>query len=299
MSLHRPLDALFLANFSDACFRVTPSLAQMADDFDLRLTILHAWNPERERRAEVELKLRSFFPEADSFGICRRIALEGDLLSAVEQVNAERSIDLVIAPPSDPLGFLRILPSRRADLLRRLGTLLWTAGPQVRTPKLRARPRQIACWLDFEGERSSLGTVLRTAIKYAETLKAQLHIVHVLPDLLEGTLRPPSVPLHAAEVEEALRLLLPATLARPEIHVSAEGTRAIPGLLRRCDADLLVLGHEQATVSGLFGTRMSPLIGRAPCPTVCVGPQGARVALAPRLPAAEVLHQPLRPAASA
>lgn len=282
MSKRRPLGAVFLTSFSVPCFQVTPALAQMADDLDLRLTLLTAFDPEKERRSAVEAKLRSFFPEADAFAGCRRVAREGRVLDAVQSLAAEQPIDLLIAPPSDPLGLPSIAPSLRAELLTQVDTILWTAGPSVPSIKLRRRPRNIACWLDFDTQEDCYLGALRAAAQYAEATEAQLHILYVVPDVLEGSLRPPSVPLHAGEVWDALRQHLPSGLARPEIHVSPGGFRPVAELLRRCDADLLVIGSEQAVLSGWLGTRMNPLISQALCPVLCIGRSGTQVQLSRR-----------------
>lgn len=284
MSKRRSLGAVFLTSFSVPCFQVTPALAQMADDLDVQLTLAHAFDPEKERRSEVEAKLRSFFPEADAFVGCRRVAREGRVIDAVNGLVTEQPIDLLIAPPSDPLGLPSIAPSLRAELLLQVGTMLWTAGPSVLPNKLRRRPRNIACWLDFDTQEACYLAALRAAAQYAEAAEAQLHILYVVPDVFEGSLRGPSVPLHAGEVWDALRLHLPSGLARPEILVSPGGFRPVADLLRRCDADLLVMGSEQAVLSGWFGPRMNPLISQALCPVLCVGPSAARVQLAKRRP---------------
>jgi nucleotide-binding universal stress UspA family protein len=285
LSKRRPLEAVFLTSFSVPCFQATPALAQMADDLELQLTLLHAFDPEKQRRKDAEAKLRSFFPEADAFPRCRRVVREGGVREAVDALAAEQSIDLILSMPSDPLWLPSIQPSRRAELLGRVGTLLWTAGSSVQPTKLRRRPRHIACWLDFDSEEACYLSALRVAAQYAAAVEAQLHLLYVLPDVLEGTLRPPSVPLHAGEVRDALREHLPGGLSKPEIHVSPGGFRPVPELLRRCDADLLVLGTEQAVVAGWLGSRMNPLISQAHCPVLCVGGQGARVPLARRNPA--------------
>lgn len=287
-SKRRPLGAVFLTSFSVPCFQVTPALAQMADDLDLQLTLLHAFDPEKERRGEVEAKLRSFFPEADAFSGCRRVVCEGRVGDAVSRLAAEQSVDLLIAPPSDPLGLPSIAPSLRAGLLTQVDTLLWTAGPSVPSLKLRRRPRHIACWLDFDTQEACYVAALRAAAQYAEATEAQLHLLYVVPDVHEGSLRGPSAPLHAGEVWDALRAHLPSGLARPEIHVSPGGFRPVADLVRRCDADLLVMGSEQAVLSGWLGPRMNPLISQAMCPVLCVGPTAARVQLARRRP----LHLP-------
>jgi nucleotide-binding universal stress UspA family protein len=281
-SKRRSLSAVFLTSFSVPCFQVTPALAQMADDLDMQLTLLHAFDPEKERRGEVEAKLRSFFPEADSFAGCRRVVCEGRVIDAVNRLAAEQPIDLLIAPPSDPLGLPSIAPSLRAQLLTQVGSLLWTAGPGVLPNKLRRRPRHVACWLDFDTQEACYLSALRTAVQYAEAAEAQLHLLYVVPDVFEGSLRGPSVPLHAGEVWESLRAHLPSGLARPEIHVSPGGFRPIVELLRRCDADLLVIGSEQAVLSGWLGQRMNPLISQALCPVLCVGRAVSGVQLARR-----------------
>lgn len=282
MSRRRPLEAVFLTRCSVPCFQVTPAVAQLADDLDLRLTLLHAFDPERERRRDVETRLRSFFPEADSFRDCRRVAREGSVRDAVQRLASEQSIDLLIAPPSEPLRLPSLLPSMRAELLSHLETLLWTAGPAVLPTKLRRRPRNIACWLDFSAGEEGYVPPLRVAARHAQALEAQLHILYVPPDILEGSLRPPSVPLHADEVLAALNTHLPGGVARPEIWVAGSSFRPLPDLLRRCDADLLVTGGNQATVSPwwtLGGTRIDPRLVAAPCPILCVGQQGLRVPL--------------------
>lgn len=282
MSRRRPLEAVFLTRCSVPCFQVTPAIAQLADDLDLRLTLLHAYDPLRERRRDVETRLRSFFPEADSFRDCRRVAREGSVRDAVQRLASEQSIDLLIAPPSDPLRFPSLVPSLRAELLSQLGTLLWTAGPAVLPAKLRRRPRNIACWLDFSAGEEGYVPTLRVAARHAEALDAQLHILYVPPDILEGSLRPPSVPLHADEVLTALHTHLPDSLARPEIWVESGSFRPLPELLRRCDADLLVAGSAQAMASpwwGLGGQRLDPRLGAARCPILCVGQKGLRVPL--------------------
>lgn len=279
----RPLEVVFLTNFSTPCFQVTPIVPQMADDLELNLTILNAFNPEKERRRDVEGKLRSFLPEADGFGSCRRIAMEGAVLEAVEQLAARQPIDLLIAPPSDPLVFPSLQPSLRAAVLARLNTLLWTAPATVQVQKLRSRPRQIACWLELEQEPESSLAALRTAARYADVMEAQLHILYVAPDIVEGALQAPSAPLHVEEVWNTLRKHIPDALARCEVHVSAGGFRPVAELVRRCDADLLLMGREQAMISGfLLPTRMSPVITRLPCPTLCVGAKGEHVPLSRR-----------------
>ena len=72
MNAMRPFEVLFLTNFSDLCFRAIPAVAQMSDELDLRLTIMHA-APASADAPGLEDNLRNFFPEADHFSACRRL----------------------------------------------------------------------------------------------------------------------------------------------------------------------------------------------------------------------------------
>jgi hypothetical protein len=273
----RPLEVVFVTNFSDACFRIIPAVAQLVDDFVLRLSILHAYDPAREGRAAAEDKLHSFFPEADHFGVCRRVLLEGDLVQGVEQLRREGPVDLLVVPSSDALGLPHLQRSSRARLLEECGVSVWTTGRKVLPEKLKRRPRNIACWLDFEtGELAQV----ELAKEYALRLGAKLHLLHVTPDILEGSLQPPSTPLGADEVLEALRARLGGSSPAPEVHVSlGGGRRAMVDLVRRCDADLLFLGRSRAVLPGWLGPKMNPAISGVPCPIVCLGEIALRPAL--------------------
>ncbi len=121
-----PLDVLFLTNFSDYCFRSIPSLALLADNFALRLTLMHVYDPARtSARAAADL-LDSFFPEADRYASCRRVAAPGPLLGAVKRHQQLWPVNLIVAPASDPLGWPRLGErSVRARLLDKDNTPHW------------------------------------------------------------------------------------------------------------------------------------------------------------------------------
>ena len=97
----RTMEVVFLTSFSDGCFRAIPAVAQMAEDLAMRLTLLHAFDPKRERYAAAEAKLSSFFPEADRFVDTRRIVCEGPLVPALKAYCERRRVDLFVAPGVD------------------------------------------------------------------------------------------------------------------------------------------------------------------------------------------------------
>src|SRR5215475_13894553 len=129
MQNSRPLEIVFLTNFADYSYRCIPAVAQMADDFAVRLTIVHALcgGPDPSNEAEACAQLESFFPEADLYGECRRVLMHGHPIEVIQRLGETQPVDLVIAPAADPLGLPRIgHKSLRARLMRQCGVPVWT-----------------------------------------------------------------------------------------------------------------------------------------------------------------------------
>ena len=271
MLSQRATELLFLTNFSDACFRATRAVAQMADDMEVGLTLLYACDPAQESRRAAEEKLRSFFPEADRYRVCRRVVYEGDVVSAVADIRARRRIDLAIAPVADRFTYPRFFhASIRTRLVVELGVSVWTSARGVSPAKLGARVRNVACVLDGGTGHDKH---LEAASEYAAKVGATLHFLHVMPEIEEGTLFEPTAMLSEAEVEERAARMVPAT--RAEIHVSpGGGTRELRRLVTACDADLLFMDQRRAIQEGPFSSRLSRIVDVVPCPTVCVSKLG-------------------------
>jgi hypothetical protein len=92
MQSTRPFEVLFLTDFSNTAHRSIPAMAQMADEIDMRLTLLHACG-DNVSAAAAESKLRSFFAEASHYHGAQRVVLPTDVLNAVEQVRREQPVD--------------------------------------------------------------------------------------------------------------------------------------------------------------------------------------------------------------
>lgn len=269
----RPLEVLFLTNFSTACFRAIPALAQMADDLEIQLTILHAYDADVQARPVAEAKLHSFFPEADYYHASRRLLVSGCPVNAVQRFRDSGPLDLVIAPGGDPLGFPRIgRPSLRARLMRETATPVWTMGTGPHVGRLNRRTRNVGCWLDLGGETAHL----RAACEYAWAMDATLHVFHVLPDVHEGMLVLPMYsdrPLHAHGLTEAVRALTADLPLTPQVHIAAGANdRAMAACVRRVDADVLFLSPARAVRRSWLGTRVTRFMDAAACPVICVDP---------------------------
>lgn len=257
----RPFEILFLTNFSDSCFQVIPALAQLSDEVDTRLTILHAHDggPAKEKEA----KLRSFFPEADTYDACRRALVSASPLEAVRQIHQNRPIDLLVAPAGDPLGVPRLgHNSFRSRLIRETGLPVWTSGAGTAFSRLVRPTKNVVCCLDLEHPARHHQAL---AEEYANCLGAQLHVVQILPDIHEGNLvdlaRGP-----ALYRNEPTRRPRPGTM--PKFHVTDRSRLA--KTLDACDADIAFLDGARWMSRRWLTLRMRRQIDMLPCPAVCV-----------------------------
>lgn len=272
MAMHHPMEVLFLTSFSDYCFRCIPAIAQMADLLKVRLTILHAYDPAKIGHTAAEAQLKSFFPEADRYAACQRLAVPGPLVDVVTRHVQAWPVDLIVAPASDAVGLPRVgMRSSRRRLIEATGVPVWTLGRGTASRKLQQPVQNVACWLDFHASGSSH---LAYAIEYSKKFRARLHLMQSLPEIDDGLLgldmkngKPLSPNLAAAEI---LNLCANAPL-RPEIHVSrgdrsTERTR----MLRECDADVVFLRTEPQGMTDWLGLGMWSC-DNLPCPAVCIG----------------------------
>ena len=98
MSAPHSLDVLFLTNFSDYCYRSIPAIAQMADALHMRLTILNAYDPAKTSDSEAEQQVNSFYPEADRYAHCRRMAVAGRVVDVVRRHVSLWPTNLLVVP---------------------------------------------------------------------------------------------------------------------------------------------------------------------------------------------------------
>lgn len=266
MSHVRPFEVLFLTNFSDSCFRTIPALAQLHDEVEMRLTILHAYGHAEPTRA-MDTNLSSFFPEADHYAGSRRILMPGSPLDAVRRLRAAGPIDLVVAPAGDPLGLPRFgRSSLRSRLVREPGTPVWTIGNGTPARRLVRTTGHVVCCVEV-GQTGRCE--VRLASEYARSLGATLHLVQLMPEIDEQTLY-----LAYAQRCGANDLILTAQRAGAAEVLSPQvrliDRHRLPQLLKEYDADIVFLDGASAMARNWLSLRISPLVDLLPCPAVCV-----------------------------
>lgn len=266
------LDILFLTNFSDYCFRAIPSIAQMADAFSVRLTLMHIYDPAESSNRKAQEMLASFFPEADRYRSCRRVAVTGPVVDAVKRHLEVWPVNLIVAPASDPIGLPRIGDrSLRARLIDECGVPVWTIGRRVHVPKLLQSVKNVACWLDFHSQGAPH---LPFAMEYAHRLGADLHMLRALPEINEGSLMLATHEdqvLHPDGAARQIARMCSDSPVRPHIHVSqGEGRRALRQMLDECEADVVFLRNDEWFFTRWLGRGLR-LGDFAPCPSIYIG----------------------------
>ncbi len=272
MSTPHPLDILFLTNFSEYCYRSIPAIAQMADALKVRLTIMHVYHPGKRGRTEAEAQIRSFFPEADRYAACNRCAVPGPMLQAVQRHLEVWPVNLIVAPASDPIGLPRIGDrSLRGRLIEECGIPVWTIARHTQQAKLTHPMKNVACWLDFHSHQTGH---LAFAMEYANKLNAELHVIHALPEIHDGSVvwaLDPNVALHPSAATQKILDLCRTAPVTPVVHVSTgSGRSTLARMLRECNADVVFLRGEESLLSKWLGLGLR-LGDGIPCPAIYVG----------------------------
>jgi hypothetical protein len=257
------MNAVFLANFSDSCFRAIPAIAQMADELSLDLTLLHVYDSATSSKEKAEALLASFFPEADLYPGAQRLCVPGPLLKAVRRLDQVHHLDLIIAPSSDVLALPRPFHrSLRRALLHEFNVPIWTFSAQA--INIGKPTKNIAFWWEA-GERHA--TALAQATEYAAQVKATLHILYTLPDLQEGSI----APLGGALNTQPFPPIVPQDFSVPvKIHVGhGEGHGVLRGMIDKTEADLLIQPWREGVMDRLLHWR--DVCHGIPCPVLYLG----------------------------
>jgi len=272
------LRVLFATNFSDACFRASRAIAQLADACSINLSIVHVAKPGSPG-IQTWRELESFMAEAGNYNHCRRILLESDdAVGSIADLCNTGGFDLVVAPATDRIGLLRpFVQSFRSRLLAKCNAPLWTAGRSLDKSSFKGNYKTLACLINF-GNPST--THIRLAAALAAKTGAKLRLLSVVDGVDEGTLASATLsdaPLMDKVAAERIRASY-GSLERPAVDVTI-GDLAVelPRMLKRCDADLVFVGPSHVR-RGLSSSRVASYLDRLPCPAVCVDGPSANFA---------------------
>jgi hypothetical protein len=186
-------------------------------------------------------------------------------------LHLDSQVDLVVAPSSDPLGLPNFLTSsRRAELIASCPAAVWTMGSRIHNAILNRPTRNVGCVLDLE---SSDTHHLGLAVEFASAVNAQLHLLHAIPEIDEGSLTlslRDDKPLFVEGVIEEIRECVDTLPLKPGIHVETGSlTRVLPRLAGELNLDAVFVAKSSAVRHGWRGLGIRAAIDRCPCPVIC------------------------------
>ncbi|MCS3744623.1 nucleotide-binding universal stress UspA family protein [Xanthomonas arboricola] len=269
-----PTHLIFATNFSETCHAAIPTVAQLVDRLRARLTILHVH--AKGKRTQAQQSLDSFFAEASNYPGCERALAGGPAAAGIVSFCRSRDDALLIMPPSERTGLPRPLHvSLRARVLQRVATPMLTLPYADAIPRDGAVGGHVACWIT--GRETSLES-LRDAAALARRRGADLHLLHVVPEVSEGLLvdslfndKPLSEGAASNWLSDLVQQLPDDDDLRVRIHVAVGNPRReIAGLLKRACADVLVVEHDALVRRGVWRSSLQSALAKTPCVLICL-----------------------------
>lgn len=278
---------LFPVDFSPACAAMGPFVEREAAVFSGEVTLLHVLEltpsgfelyvrpmreVEQERielaRAKLDSFLTSEFPEKG----CTRLLRVGDPATRIAEVAREGHFDLIVMPTHAGAFRRTLLGSTTAKVLNDADCpVMTTEHAETIVP----RPLEHREWVCAVGLRPDSERVLRYAAQAAETVHANLALIHAIPGGepdaplqfdLEERGRSAERRLARQRIEELQRKV--ESHARVAIAIGPV-KNALTEAARRLRADVLVIGRSPQA-----GVRLRDLtyavVRDAPCPVLSV-----------------------------
>jgi len=281
---------LFPVDFSPSCVAMAAYVKRSAAIFSAKVTLVHVFDlyshdafqlyvrPLSEVAEEQENlareKLNSFLQTEFPVGECPRILLSGVAATQITQLARTNGFDLIVMPTHAGLFRRMLLGSTTAKVLNDADCpVLTTQHAETISPRqVEHREWLCAIGLDPDSQR-----VLRYASQAAQSVHANLTLVHVIPA------SPPDLRI-GLELEERLKSAKKEAAGRSiEALQSAASSHApvsiaigpirdmLTEAARRLRADVLVIGRSpQSGVLGRLRDLTYAIARDAPCPVLSV-----------------------------
>jgi nucleotide-binding universal stress UspA family protein len=281
---------LFPVDFSPSCVAMAAYVKRAAAIFGAKVTLVHVFDlyshdalqlyvrplseVVEEQQNLARDKLNSFLKSEFPVGECPRILLSGIAATQITQLVRTNGFDLIIMPTHAGRFRRMLLGSTTAKVLDDADCpVLTTQHAETISPRqLEHREWVCAMGLDSDSQR-----VLRYASQAAESVHANLTLVHVIP--ASG----PDLPVELDLEERLQSAKREAASRRIEALQSTSGSHALVNIAigpirdmltaaaRRLRADVLVIGRSpQSGVLGRLRDLSYAIARDAPCPVLSV-----------------------------
>ena len=280
---------LFPVDFSPSCVAMAAFVKKGAGMFSAKVTLLHVLEPswsgfelyvrplrevEEDREQVARAKLDSFLESESPADGGARLLVVGDAATRIAEVATERGFDLIVMPTHAGVFRRMLLGSTTAKVLNDADCpVLTTQHAETISPQ----PLEHREWVCSIGLSADSERVLRYASQLAETVHANLSLVHAIPAA------EPGLPVQL-DLEERLKSEeRQAALRRIEELQRAVGSHALVSVAvgpikdalteaaPRLQADVIVIGRSpQPGALGRLRDLTYAVIRDAPCPVLSV-----------------------------
>lgn len=292
---------LYPTDFSDCASQALPCALRLAERHDAQLHLLHALVlheadpgnaayrlPDMEELYEaLEQRARDNMTDAverhSGDGLEMRQALVRGISAAstILDYAEEKKIDLVVMGTHGRRGLRRLLLGSVTEEVVRVAPCPVLTVPQREAGRFsRGEARRLLVPVDFSEHA-------RLALSYARELAtvydAELHLLHIVDDVVYPDFYPPVMPSGGALTDELrdqsmerMRLMLASLdLLDTPTHAHVRGGRAAPTIAEFAEeisADLIVIASHGLTGLShmLLGSVTEQVVRRSPCPVFTV-----------------------------
>ena len=276
---------LFLTDFSPASDAALSYALSVARRFEAKVYVTHvveapvaalpsaAFYETVSFHEEAERKLNTLLCEGKLNGVLHEMVLaEGSLWPVVEEIIAEKKIDLVVVGTHGRKAFSKMmLGSVAEEIYRKAKCPVLTIGPESpANPESEMRPRRILLATDLQDEAHRASDY---AAAMAERQGAELIVLHVIEDQVSDFGRSEQQRLASlARMEGLIPSEMPLAAKAKLVVVRGCAANEIPGAAHTYGADLIVLGLHggKRMASHLPGTVAYRVACQAPCPVLTV-----------------------------
>jgi nucleotide-binding universal stress UspA family protein len=234
------------------------------------------WPDAEDIETTVADQLTAFINEVAPSGRTFAQVSWGGAAEKIKETAEQEQVDLIVMPTHGYGPFRRfLLGSVTSKTLHDMAFPVMTGTHVEKLPKGGAGAyKTVACAVDLAPHSE---VVLRWARDFAQSAKAQLHVIHAAPPIEGLPGEPDTLPQDlpqqlAAFREQEVRDLLGRNAVTAETHVACEDVESyVPATAEDIGADVLIVGRSADTsVFGRLRSHSASLIRESPCPVVSV-----------------------------
>jgi nucleotide-binding universal stress UspA family protein len=280
---------LFPVDFSPSCDAMAPFVLRAAATLAAKVALLYVLEPftsgfeplvrpapdiDEDRKESARATLDGYLTSAFPLNEIPRLVVTGEAAAQIARIARDGAFELIVMPTHAGVFRRMLLGSTAAKVLNDADSLvLTTLHAETKSPRT-LEHRELACAV---GLGADLERVLRCASELAETVHANLSIIHAIPAIerglpiqldLEESVRMMAIQAARVRLDEIQRVL--GSSARVHIVVGPI-KEAVSEAARRLQADMLVVGRSsQPGERGRLRDLTYALVRDAPCPVLSV-----------------------------